>query len=88
MEGDQNTKRKGVIARVYIDMLREYFPTILEHNSIFMQDNTPIHKAHKVQEIFSEDRDRHNGLAVIFAGLEPYRKPLEDTKSGYQQNIS
>jgi hypothetical protein len=53
-----------------------------------MQDNTPIHKAHKVQEIFSEDRDRHNGLAVIFAGLEPYRKPLEDTKSGYQQNIS
>jgi hypothetical protein len=52
IEGDQNTKRGGVIARVYINILREYLPTILAHNSIFMQDNALIHKAHKVQDIF------------------------------------
>jgi hypothetical protein len=33
--------------------------------------------------IFSGDRDKYNRL-VIFAGLEPYRKPLENNKSGNQ----
>jgi hypothetical protein len=50
MEGDQNAKRGGVIARVYTKVLREYLPTILEANSIFMQDNAPIHKAYKVRD--------------------------------------
>jgi hypothetical protein len=27
---------------------------ILEYNSIFMQDNTPIHKTHKVRDMFIE----------------------------------
>ena len=36
IEKDQNTKRKGVTAKVYLKVLREYFPTILEHYSIFM----------------------------------------------------
>jgi hypothetical protein len=50
MEGDQNAKRGGVIAKVYLEVLAEYLLTILEHNSIFMQDNTPIYKANKVTE--------------------------------------
>jgi hypothetical protein len=87
-ERDQNTKRRGVIARVYIDVLREYLPIILEHNSIFMQDNALIHKAYKIREFFLGDRDRYNRLVAIFAGLKPYRKPLENTKSRNQQNIS
>jgi transposase len=50
MEGDQNAKRGGVTARVYTEVLREYLPTILEADSIFMQDNAPIHKAFKVRD--------------------------------------
>jgi hypothetical protein len=55
MEGDQNAKRGGVTARVYIEVLREYLPMILEHDSIFMQDNALIHKAHKVTAFFTEE---------------------------------
>jgi transposase len=54
MEGDQNIKRGGVIAKVYLKVLAEYLPTILEHNSVFIKDNTPIYKAHKVTEFFIE----------------------------------
>jgi hypothetical protein len=54
IEGDQNTKKGGATAKVYLEVLREYLPTILEHDSIFMQDNAPIHKAHKVTEFFEE----------------------------------
>jgi hypothetical protein len=54
IEGDENTKRGGVTTKVYIKVLREYLPMILEHNSVFMQDNTPIYKAYKVIEFFKE----------------------------------
>ena len=54
MEKDQNAKREGVTAKVYLEVLREYLPAILEHDSIFMQDNALIHKAHKVTEFFKE----------------------------------
>ncbi len=50
MEGDQNAKRGGVSAHVYLEVLSEYLPTILEYDSIFMQDNAPIHKAHTVRD--------------------------------------
>ena len=36
IEGDQNAKRGGVIAKVYLKVLAEYLPTILEHDSVFM----------------------------------------------------
>ena len=39
---------------MYIKVLREYLPTILEHDSVFMQDNALIHKAYKVIEFFEE----------------------------------
>ena len=54
IEGDQNAKRRGVTVKVYLEVLAEYLPTILEYNSIFMQDNAPIHKANKVTEFFQE----------------------------------
>jgi DDE superfamily endonuclease len=54
MEGDQNAKRGGIIAKVYIEVLREYLPMILEHDSIFMQDNAPIHKAHMIRDWLEE----------------------------------
>jgi transposase len=39
---------------VYIKVLREYLLTILEHDSIFMQDNALIYTAYKVTEFFEE----------------------------------
>jgi hypothetical protein len=56
IEGDQNVKRGGVIAKVYLKVLAKYLPTILKHNSVFIQDNVPIYKAHKVTEFFIEIR--------------------------------
>lgn len=52
MEGDQDAKRRGITAKVYLEVLAEHLPTILEHDIIFMQDNAPIHKAHKVTGFF------------------------------------
>jgi hypothetical protein len=60
MEGDQNVKRGGVTAKVYLEVLEQYLPTILEHDSIFMQDNAPIYKAHKVRDWFID-----NGIDVM-----------------------
>ena len=54
IEGDKDAKRGGITAKVYIKVLRKYLPTILEHNSIFMQDNALIYIAYKVIEFFEE----------------------------------
>ena len=48
MKGDAASKRGGVTARRYIEVLDEYLPAVLDFDSIFMQDNAPIHKAHAV----------------------------------------
>jgi transposase len=74
MEGDQNTKRGGVTAKVYLEVLAEYLPTILEANSIFIQDNAPIHKTHKVTEFFEEI-----GIEVIaWPPYSPDLNPIEN----------
>jgi hypothetical protein len=44
----------GVTTKVYIKVLRECLLIILEHDSVFMQDNAPIYKAYKVIEFFEE----------------------------------
>jgi len=54
IKGDKNAKKGGVTAKVYIKVLRKYLSTILEHDSVFMQDNAPIYKAYKVIEFFKE----------------------------------
>ena len=56
IKGDEDAKRGGITAKVYIKVLRKYFPIILEHNSIFIQDNAPIYIAYKVIEFFEEIR--------------------------------
>jgi transposase len=74
IEGDQNAKRGGVTARVYIEVLREYLPTILEHDSIFMQDNALIHKAHKVTAFFIEE-----GIVIMeWPPYSPDLNPIEN----------
>ena len=54
MEGDPTSPRGGVTARKYIEVLEEYLPTILNPDSIFMQDGAGIHRAHLVRDWFVE----------------------------------
>jgi hypothetical protein len=54
MEGDPNSARGGVTARRYIEVLKEHLPTILNFDSIFMQDNASIHTAYLVRDWFLE----------------------------------
>ena len=48
IRGDPAAKKGGVTARIYLGVLDEHLPTVLDYNSIFMQDNALIHKAHAV----------------------------------------
>jgi hypothetical protein len=54
MKGDEVSARGGVTAARYLELLEEYLPTILGFDSIFMQDNAPIHKAYIVMKWFQD----------------------------------
>jgi hypothetical protein len=45
MNGDPTSKKRGVTARVYVKVLEEHVPTVLDADSIFMHDNCRIHTA-------------------------------------------
>jgi transposase len=55
MKGDPNSKKGGVTAKRYIEVLEEYLPTILEPDSIFMHDNTPIYNVYIVHNWLQEE---------------------------------
>jgi hypothetical protein len=55
MTGDPDAPRKGITARRYIKVLDEYLPTVLDYNSIFIQDNAPIHTARAVKQWFIDN---------------------------------
>jgi hypothetical protein len=50
MDGDPKAPKGGVTARVYQAVLDQYLPLILRFRSIFIQDNTSIHKAHIIRD--------------------------------------
>jgi hypothetical protein len=54
MDGDPQAPRGGVTARIYKGMLETELPTLLDAESIFMQDNAPIHNARIVKEFLAE----------------------------------
>ena len=74
IRGDAVSKRGGVIARRYIKVLNEYLPTVLDHDSIFIQDNAPIHKVHTVTK-WLEDI----GIEVVdWPPYSPDLNPIEN----------
>ena len=74
MRGDPASKKGGVTARIYIRVLDEHLPTVLDYDSIFMQDNTPIHKAHAVTK-WLEDM----GIEVVdWPPYSPDLNPIEN----------
>lgn len=50
LPGDPDAKRGGVTGAVYRDHIEEYLPTIMDHDTIFMHDNAPVHTAKIVKE--------------------------------------
>ena len=74
MRRDPNAPHQGVTAARYREVLEEYLPTILDFDSIFMQDNAPIHKARTVQQWF---RDMGIEL-VVWPPYSPDLNPIEN----------
>jgi hypothetical protein len=52
MKGDEVSARGDVTAARYLELIEECLSTILGFDSISMQDNVPIHKAHIVMKWF------------------------------------
>jgi hypothetical protein len=52
IDGDPESARGGVTARVYKAVLDKYLLLILGIRSIFMQDNAPIHRAYIIRNWF------------------------------------
>jgi hypothetical protein len=53
MNGDPDSERGGVTARVYRGVLQEHLPTILDGDSIFMQDGASVHRTRIAKEFFT-----------------------------------
>lgn len=54
MKGDPAAPRGGVTARRYIEVIEEYLLPALENDTLFMQDNSQVHRAILVQDWFAE----------------------------------
>jgi hypothetical protein len=52
IKGDLNASRGGITARRYIKVIEEYLLTILDLNSIFIQDNSSLYTAYLTQRWF------------------------------------
>jgi hypothetical protein len=52
---DPNSKKGSITAKRYIEVLEEYFPTILEPDSIFIYNNIPIYNIYIVYNWLQEE---------------------------------
>lgn len=74
MKGDPEAARGGVTARRYIEIIQEYLPTILDFDSIFMQDNSSLHTAYLTQGWLSD----HGIQGVDWPPYSPDMNPIEN----------
>ena len=54
LNGDPNFKYGGVTASVYVELLEEYLPMIMDPDTIFMQDNAPIYTVRVIKGFFEK----------------------------------
>lgn len=69
MDGDNDSARGGVTARVYREVLDEHLRTVISDDSIFMHDNAPIHTAGIIKEFLQD-------LGVEVMDWPPYSPDL------------
>lgn len=55
IDGDPSARRGGVNAKMYLQLLDEYLVGYLDEDSIFMQDNAPVHTAKIVKKWLEEN---------------------------------
>ena len=53
---DLESKKGGVTARIYKNILEEYLPTLIDPFTIFMQDNAPIYTSRLLRNWLQEMR--------------------------------
>jgi transposase len=74
IKGDPDVPYGGVTAKRYIKVLTKYLPTILDIDSIFIQDNASIYTVHLVRNWFQE-------IAIQLVDWPPYSpdmNPIEN----------
>lgn len=74
MKGDPTAVRGGVTARRYVEIIEEYLPTILDFDSIFMQDNSSLHTAYLTQNWLRD----HGIQGVDWPPYSPDMNPIEN----------
>ena len=51
---DPKARRGGVTAKIYKEILDKYLPTLIDHDTIFIQDNALIYTSRLLQEFLEE----------------------------------
>ena len=74
LEGDPDSARNGVTARIIVEVYRAFLPTILEPGDIFMHDGASTHTAYIVRDVLQE-----MGIEVmIWPPYSPDLNPIEN----------
>jgi transposase len=74
LDGDPESRRGGVTAKVIVDLYQAFLPTILQPGDIFMQDNATVHTARITQAIL-----RNMGVTVmVWPPYSPDLNPIEN----------
>jgi len=62
-----NSKYSNVTTPVYVKLLEEYLPTIMDSDTIFIQDNAFIYTVHVIKIFFEKMGYTSIALATVFA---------------------
>ena len=72
--GDPDSNRGGITGKVYRDLLEEELPRLIEENTIFMQDNAPVHTSRVARQYLVE-----MGFSVLdWPPYSPDLNPIEN----------